>query len=51
MQKIILKDIPDLDKIEVYEANGGYASLRKVLKEMSPTDVINEVKKSNLRGR
>jgi NADH-quinone oxidoreductase subunit F len=51
MQKIILKDIPDLDKIEVYEANGGYSALRKVLKEMSPTDVINEVKKSNLRGR
>ena len=49
--KIILKDIPDLDKIEVYEANGGYSALKKVLKEMKPDDVINEVKKSNLRGR
>ena len=45
--KIILKDIPDLQKINVYEANGGYSAFRKVLKEMKPEDVINEVKKSN----
>ncbi len=51
MVKIILKDIPDLDKIDVYEASGGYTALKKVLKSMSPEDVINEVKKSNLRGR
>lgn len=49
--KIILKDIPDLHKIEVYEKNGGYTSLKKVLKEMTPDEVINEVKKSNLKGR
>ena len=51
MVKIILKDIPDLHKIDVYEANGGYGAIRKALKEMSPDDVINEVKNSNLRGR
>lgn len=51
MVKIILKDIPDIDKLDVYEANGGYTALKKVLKTMSPDDVINEVKKSNLRGR
>ena len=49
--KIILKDIPDLHKIDVYEANGGYQSIRKAINEMSPDDVTNEVKSSNLRGR
>lgn len=49
--KIILKDIPDLHKIDVYESNGGYQSIRKSIKEMSPDDVTNEVKNSNLRGR
>ncbi len=51
MMKIILKDIPDLQKIDVYEANGGYSAFRKALKEMKPDEVINEVKKSNLKGR
>jgi NADH-quinone oxidoreductase subunit F len=51
MTKIILKDIPDLHKIDVYESNGGYQSLRKAIKEMSPDDVTNVVKNSNLRGR
>lgn len=49
--KLILKDIQDLHKIDVYEANGGYSALKKALKEMTPDDVINEVKTSNLRGR
>ena len=35
----------------VYRANGGYEALQKVLSSMSPDDVINEVKKSALRGR
>ncbi len=51
MTKIILKDIPDLHKIDVYEANGGYQSIRKAIKEMTPDDVTNVVKSSNLRGR
>lgn len=51
MTKIILKDIPDLHKLDVYEANGGYQSIRKAIKEMSPDDVTNVVKSSNLRGR
>ncbi len=49
--KIILKDIPDLHRIDVYESNGGYSAFRKALKEMSPDEVTNEVKTSNLRGR
>ena len=28
MEKLILPDIPDLHKIDVYEANGGYEMLR-----------------------
>ncbi len=51
MVKIILKDIPDLAKVDVYTKNGGYEMLKKCVTEMKPDDVIAEVKKSNLRGR
>src|ERR687898_586631 len=37
--------------LEVYRRNGGYEALRLVLEKMSPADVIDEVKKSALRGR
>src|SRR5687768_1580862 len=37
--------------LEVYRRNGGYEAIKKVLTSMSPDDVINEVKKSALRGR
>src|SRR6186713_2400818 len=37
--------------LDVYRKNGGYEALKKVLDSMSPDDVINEVKKSALRGR
>jgi len=36
--------------IEEYEKNGGYTALKKAL-ESSPADVVEEVKKSGLRGR
>ncbi|MFI5251915.1 MAG: NADH-quinone oxidoreductase subunit NuoF [Bacteroidota bacterium] len=49
-EKLILPDIPDLHKIDVYEAHGGYAALRKAL-SLKPEEVTDEVKKSNLRGR
>lgn len=49
--KVILKDIPDLHKLDVYVKNGGYSALKKALKKMKPEDVTEEVKKSNLRGR
>jgi len=44
-------DIPDIRRLDVYEANGGYQALRKALFEMKPEELINEVKNSNLRGR
>src|SRR5258706_12230112 len=37
--------------LDVYRQHGGYEALKKVLSGMSPDDVINEVKKSALRGR
>src|SRR4051812_38072746 len=37
--------------IDVYRQNGGYEAIKKVLDTMAPDDVINEVKKSSLRGR
>jgi NADH-quinone oxidoreductase subunit F len=44
------RDIPDLHKLEVYLANGGYEGLKKAL-SMTPAEVIDVVKASNLRGR
>ncbi len=37
--------------IEEYIANDGYAALAKALTDMKPQEVIDEVKKSGLRGR
>src|SRR5919199_4349028 len=37
--------------LDVYRRNGGYEALKKVFDGMSPDDVINEMKKSALRGR
>ena len=34
-----------------YLANGGYRSVEKALKKMTPDEVVEEVKKSGLRGR
>jgi len=39
------------DKIEEYIARDGYFALEKVLKTMTPEQVIDEIKKSGLRGR
>jgi NADH-quinone oxidoreductase subunit F len=37
--------------IDVYLKTGGYEALRKTLREFKPDGVIDEVKKSSLRGR
>jgi len=49
-EKLLLPDIPNLHRLDVYEQHGGYSALKKAL-GMKPEDVIEEVKKSNLRGR
>ena len=53
MEKILFKhiDVPDQYKIDTYIRNGGYQALPKALKELSPDDLIEMVKKSGLRGR
>ena len=51
--KVALKHCGYLDpeSLEEYVAVDGYAALGKVLEEMKPEDVINEIKISGLRGR
>ena len=41
----------DSKSIDDYLAIGGYSALSKALSEMTDVDVLEEVKKSNLRGR
>jgi NADP-reducing hydrogenase subunit HndC len=41
----------DPEKIDDYIARGGYRALAKVLTEMSPDQVLAEIKASGLRGR
>ncbi len=52
-KKLLLKNdhIPGIQGYEVYRKNGGYASVEKALKSMTPDAVVEEVKKSGLRGR
>ncbi|MBL7946809.1 MAG: NADH-quinone oxidoreductase subunit NuoF [Flavobacteriales bacterium] len=44
-------DKPGIRGLEGYRVNGGYRSVEKALKTMSPEAVVEEVKKSGLRGR
>lgn len=41
----------DPERIEEYIAVGGYQSLYKVIHDMSPAEVVEEITKSGLRGR
>jgi len=41
----------DAERIEDYIAGDGYTALAKVVTEMQPGDVVEEVRKSGLRGR
>jgi NADH-quinone oxidoreductase subunit F len=52
-QRVILRNCGHInpEKIEHYIARGGYRALKKALFEMTPEQVINEVKDSRLRGR
>ena len=43
--------VPNLTSIDVYESLGGYQGLRKALREHSPAQITDMVKKSGLRGR
>jgi NADH-quinone oxidoreductase subunit F len=52
-EPILIPDIPNLDKIDVYIKNGGYKALENVVKgdEWTPESVVDEVKEANIRGR
>jgi bidirectional [NiFe] hydrogenase diaphorase subunit len=51
--KIVLENCGrmDAERIEDYIAGGGYTALAKVVTEMQPGDVVEEVRRSGLRGR
>src|SRR5665647_3625261 len=52
-RKILLNniDVPGIRSFEVYRSTGGYQSVEKALKKMTPDEVVEEVKISGLRGR
>lgn len=44
-------NIPGINTYEVYRQNGGYTAVEKALKNFTPDQIVEEVKKSGLRGR
>jgi len=52
-RKLLLEHahVEGINTYEVYRKHGGYRAVEKALKSMSPEDVVEEVKKSGLRGR
>ncbi len=52
-QKVVLRNCGAIDPLSIQEyiAAGGYGALAKALTEMTPAQVIAEVKASGLRGR
>ena len=52
-RKLLFEHIntPGIQGLEGYRANGGYRSVEKAIKTMTPEAVVEEVKKSGLRGR
>ena len=52
-EKVLLRhlDIPDIRKLDVYLAHGGYKAARTALTTLKPEEVTEQVKASNLRGR
>ena len=53
MSHILLRhrDIPDINKIDVYKNNGGFKVFEDSVKKMKPEEVTAVVKDSGLRGR
>jgi NADH-quinone oxidoreductase subunit F len=51
--KILLDkiNVPGIKSYEVYRQQGGYSSVEKALKTMTPDEITEEVKASGLRGR
>jgi len=51
--RIVLENCGQIDpgSIEEYQGRGGYAALRRAVREMTPTEVIAEIQQAGLRGR
>jgi NADH-quinone oxidoreductase subunit F len=45
------RDIPDLNRLDVYRKHGGFEAFRKAIRSMKPGEVTEVVKASGLRGR
>jgi NADH-quinone oxidoreductase subunit F len=45
------RDIPDLDKLNIYKKNSGFEAFKKSVTKMQPNEVTDIVKNSGLRGR
>ena len=52
-EKVVLKNAGHMDPEDIteYMARGGYLALEKALKTMTPAEVVDEIKRSGLRGR
>ena len=52
-RKLLLEhiNVPGINTLDVYRQKGGYRAVEKALKTLSPEEVVEEVKKSGLRGR
>jgi NADH-quinone oxidoreductase subunit F len=52
-RKLLLEhiNVPGINTLEVYRQKGGYRAVEKALKTLTPDEVVEEVKKSGLRGR
>src|SRR5476651_1917537 len=52
-RKLLLEhiNVPGINTFDVYRSKGGYAAVEKALKTLTPDEIVEEVKKSGLRGR
>lgn len=52
-RKLLLEhiNVPGINTLEVYRQKGGYRAVNKALKTLTENEVVEEVKKSGLRGR
>jgi len=53
MEPVLTRNVgrADSQRIEVYEAAGGYRALRQAVTRLTPAEVMDRVKRSGLRGR
>lgn len=50
-KRVLLPPVSNLHQLDVYRASGGYETLRRVVQSTQPSDVVDALKRSGLRGR